>query len=481
VAKEVHVSIQESEHKKRGRARNRVSRSLQEGKLPGMHDVARARGLIIRERQHSIFSDAWIPLAIIILIAGIIAGRNAAVIAVGVGMIVIAAVSSTWRRFALSGVTYVREYDQTHAFPGEPITVTLTITNAKPLPLTWLRFTDTAPIAPIQAGHLAVVASEITGNYQLQTTLSVNSYEKTRRNLSFRFPVRGFYNIGPVSYLSGDIFTLFTIEREYRYIDTLVIYPQIWTLETLELPAKEMFGEIKVRRSLFTDPVKTQGIRDYQPQDRFRDVHWKATARKGDLQTKVYEPTSGMNVVTFLNVATFPKHWMGFDPDLLERAISVVASICNYAAEQKWGIGMYANGSIPGSDQPIRVAPGHSPDQIVKILEALAAVTEFATGSIDILMHKESTQLPQAATFVLVTAVVTEEMLVALLRLRKAGRRITLISMAEEVPPRDLPGILAYHLPKSTPAFAQEQETESPTEKALNQIPTPSTILNSGR
>ncbi len=479
MADEIYVSIQESEHKKRGRARSRVSRSLREGKLPGMHDVAKARGLIIRERQNSIFSDAWIPLAFIILAAGLITGRNAAVLSVGIGMIVIAAVSSTWRRFALLGVTYVREYDRTHAFPGEPITVTLSITNAKPLPLTWLRFTDAAPIAPTQAGHMAVVASEISGHYQLQTTLSINSYEKTQRTLTFRFPVRGYYNIGPVRYLSGDIFTLFTIEREHRYIDSLVIYPKVWPLETLQLPAKEMFGELKVQRSLFTDPIKTQGIRDYQPQDRFRDVHWKATARKGDLQTKVYEPTSGMNVVTFLNVATFPKHWMGFDPDVLERAISVVASICNYAAEEKWGVGVYANGSVPGSDQPIRVAPGRSPDQIVRILEALAAVTEFATGSIEILMHKESSRLPWATTLVLVTAVVTDDLLVALLRLRQAGRKITLISMTQEPPPGDLRGILTYHVPKTAPAFTEEQAADTPTEAALNRVPTPDSVLNS--
>ena len=69
---------------------------------------------------------------------------------------------------------------------------------------------------------------------------------------------------------------------------------------------------------------------------------------------------------------------MGFDPILLERAISVAASISNFAADNKWGVGLFANGSIPGSDQPIRVAPSRSPDQLIHILEALAAVTEFA-------------------------------------------------------------------------------------------------------
>ena len=274
-------------------------------------------------------------------------------------------------------------------------------------------------------------------------------------------------------YLSGDIFTLFTIEREHQYLDRLIVYPKVWPLETLSLPAKEMFGEIDVRRSLFVDPIKTQGIRDYQPQDRLRDVHWKATARRGNLQTKVYEPSSGMSVVTFLNVATYARHWMGYDSDLLERAVSVAASITSYCAEQKWGIGVYANGSVPRSDQPIRVPPGRSPDQLMRILEALAAVTEFATGSIEILMHRESTRIPWAATLVLVTGIVTEEMLVGLLRLKEAGRRVTLISLAEEAPPQQLEGILAYHIPSTTPAFRRDAPRGSETEVALGKIPSP--------
>lgn len=473
---EITVYIEESERKRRQRARTHISEALQEGRLPGMHDIAAARGLVIRERENSIFSDAWLPIAIIILTVGLLAGRNVAVLSVGIGLILIVLTSSAWRRLSLIGVTYERNLDRTHAFPGETIKANLMIRNAKPLPLTWLQFKDTSPIAPLEAGELAVFASEISGRYTLQTTVAMSGFEKTNREVTFNFPKRGFYNLGPVRYLSGDIFTLFTIEREHNYLDTVVIYPRLWPLDALELPAKEMFGEIPVKRSLFTDPVKTQGIRDYQPQDRFRDVHWKATARRGNLQTKVYEPISGMSVVVFLNVATYPKHWMGFDPNLLERAISVTASICNHAAEQKWTIGVYANGTVPGSDQPIRVPPGQSPDQIVHILEALAAVTEFATGSIEGLMQRQSARLPWSSILVLVTAVVTEEMLVGLIKLREAGRPVTLISLAKDPLPTNLDNILCYHIPPTSQVFQSESTHSSPTEAALNRIPVPKLV-----
>ncbi|HSG15432.1 MAG TPA: DUF58 domain-containing protein [Anaerolineae bacterium] len=472
---EIQFQVRENEARIKRRARQRVRDAIRAGKMPDEQQVARARGLILRERQNSIFSEAWIPMAFLIITGGLIANRNAAVVAIGVGMILIFLVSNWWKRIALVGVTYERGFDRNHVFPGEPVIMRLTITNRKPVPLTWLQFKDQVPLAPKEAGKLAVISSEVSETFTLETSLSANAYQRTYRTVQFHFPKRGFYEFGPVRYVSGDVFTLFTIEREHQYLNRLIVYPKVWPLETLSLPAKEMFGEINVRRSLFTDPIKTQGIRDYQTQDRFRDIHWKATARRGHLQTKVYDPSSGMTVVAFLNVATYAKHWMGYDSDLLERAVSVAASITSYCAEQKWGVGVYANGSIPRSDQPIRVPPGRSPDQLMHILEALAAVTEFATGSIELLMYRESKRLPWEATLVLVTGVVTEEMLVAMMRLKEAGRRVTLISLARDAPPQ-LDGILAYHVPSKTAVFQPHESKGSETEVALGNIPDPARL-----
>jgi uncharacterized protein (DUF58 family) len=474
---ELYVIVRESKAKEERRERAQALRNFRDGRVPGTDELAKARGVIVRERENSIFSEAWLPLAFLFLIIGLVAGRSAPFLAIGIGLVIIFALSSWWKRASLVGVSYERSFDRNHVFPGERVRMTVTMSNRKPLPLTWLQFRDELPIAPDSADGISILASEITGSYILENTLSMNGFERAQRSVNLSFPRRGFYQLGPVQYLSGDIFTLFTIERQHRYVDTIVVYPRVWPLEELELPARELFGEIKVHHSLFSDPIKTQGIRDYQAQDRFRDVHWKATAKRNDLQTKVYEPTSGMNVIAFLNVATYPKHWMGFDPKLLERAISVTASITRFAAEQKWGIGVFANGSVPGSDQPIRVPPGRAPDQLVRILEALAAVTEFATGSIELLMHRESPRLPWSATLVLITAVVTEEMLIGLMRLGEAGRRIALISLADEPPPKDVRGIRVYHVPSNAPAFQQSRQGDSTTETALSSVPTPEPVF----
>jgi uncharacterized protein (DUF58 family) len=58
-----------------------------------------------------------------------------------------------------------------------------------------------------------------------------------------------------------------------------------------------------------------------------RQVHWKATARRGSLQAKTYDPSANRPLALFLNVDTHEHLWEGYDPDLQEFAVTVAASL----------------------------------------------------------------------------------------------------------------------------------------------------------
>jgi len=413
-----------------------------------------AKGPGQQERTDTIFSEAWIPIAFLFLIVGLIFGRNPAAIAVGLTLLLIVVVGGWWNRRSLQHVDYSRHYDRTHVFPGEPVTITFSLANRKFLPLTWLQVRDQLPVAPVDASEFAVKTSEMTRRYMIEHSTSIGSFSEIRQEVKIAFSKRGYYFLGPTELNSGDLFTMFTSRRRFDYRERLVVYPPVWTMEQLDLPARQMFGELRARRSLFTDPIQVRGIRHYRPGDRFRDIHWKATAVRRELQTKINEPSTGMSVVLFLNVTTFRQHWMGFDPEKLEAAVSVTASIADYAARRKWQLGLMANGTVPGSDQPIRVRPGSSRDQLMHVLESLAAVTAFATGSITDLMLRESPGIPFAATFVLVTPLITGQMQAGLARLVKAGRRVVIVGVGSESLNEFELSLPSYAVPDDSPLFA---------------------------
>jgi len=215
----------------------------------------------------------------------------------------------------------------------------------------------------------------------------------------------------------------------------------------LQLPSKNPFGDVRATQSLFEDPLRTVGIREWQVWDSQRRVHWKATARHQQLLSRVYEPSEELQVQIFLNTTTFERHWHGYIPELQERAISVAGSLAALADEQRLPVGVIANGVLPGSDQPIRLLPGRNPYQLLRILELLAAVTPYASQPIEVLLLDEAPKMPWGATLVVVTAIAHEALLATLIDLAAAGRRLVLFTLAEEPPRQLLSPIQVYHLP----------------------------------
>ncbi|MBC7251498.1 MAG: DUF58 domain-containing protein, partial [Anaerolineae bacterium] len=396
-------------------------------------------------RVLGMFNDTWIALTLVIILIGLVA-RQQGLLVIAALLLTVLPVAWLWNRYALSGIQYERTLSERRVFLGEKVELTVRIANRKLLPLSWLQVDDEFPTAVTLEGDELEPSSQMERGF-LSNFLSMRWYERVSRRYHLRCEQRGYFQLGPARLQSGDIFGLFTAKATAPHLDWLIVYPRIWPLAELGLPPKDPFGEFKSRQRMFEDPSRTIGVRDHQPQDSFRRIHWKATARRQALQSKIYEPSTSHNLVIFLNVATFAKHWEGTRPALLERTISTAASIASYGIEQRYIVGLVANGSLPRSDQPIKVLPSRNPRQLTRILEMLAAVHPLATVSYERLLTTESPKLPWGATLVLVTAVTSEELMVTLLRLREAGRRLVLISLADEPPDQVPEGILTYHVP----------------------------------
>ena len=427
------------------------------------------------------FGKAWIQLGLLLIAAGLIFDIKSLLV-ISAFLLTVVPIAWWWNRRSLQGVTYERVLGERRAFPGEVLDLTLRVGNQKLLPLGWLEVEDRWPMAllPEDAELFPSVIGQM-GTFR--TAFSIGWFERINRRYHLRCMRRGFYPLGPVDLKSGDIWGLFSEERVQKDLQWVIVYPQVLPLPALGFPPKQPFGEVKATWRIFEDPSRAVGIRDHQPEDSFRHIHWKASARRQDLQVKVYEPTTSHNLVLFVNVATFAHHWQGTKPLLLEQVIAMAASICNYGIEARQVVGLLANGSIPHSDQPIKVLPSRRPDQLARLLEALAAVTSFTTSSIESLLLTESPRLPWGATLVVVTGVVTEALLAALVRLHKVGRRVVLVSLEEDEEDKGLdsaelslaytlpPEIRVYHLPASELPFDQALMGEA--EEWAPEVPPP--------
>lgn len=396
------------------------------------------------------FSDAWVILGVILSIIGV-AGNNAFFTAAGVALWVFAGIGWLWNALSLWGLYYERRFSEVRAFQGETVELSLQVRNQKPLPLTWLNIHDTfppeLPIIDKRHDQKSMIVNPATNLAEFHSFWMPGAFQQVARQYTIDCTVRGFHDFGPAQVNTGDGFGFFDSKAHLPGKQRLIVYPKLYTVAELRLPSKNPFGELRAPHSLFEDPLRTVGIREWQSQDSQRRVHWKATARHQQLLSRIYEPSEEIQLLLFLNVATMERHWHGYLPELQERAISVAGSLAALASEQRLAVGLIANGALPGGDQPIRQLPGRNPNQLIRILELLAAVTPFATAPIEALLVEEAPRLPWGATMIVVTAIAHEGLLAALLELAEAGRRVVLFTLAEEPPRKLLPNVLVYHLP----------------------------------
>lgn len=384
----------------------------------------------------------WVAVGIVLLAAVLL--RNSLLLTMGLILLLIGLASMLWSRYCLAAVSYRRRLGSNRLFFGEQTDLWIEVTNAKPLPLAWLRCEDEIPGALIIEPETRI-SRYSTARRMMVNLFSVRWYERVTRRYRVTGTHRGAWAFGPVQLMSGDIFG-FSVKREtIPDTDTLLVYPRIVPLNTLGLPARHPFGEDRAERRVIEDPIRLMGVRDYQQGDSFRHIHWKASARRQDLQTKVFEPSASRLFLIFLNVDTFRNRLEGADPELREYAISAAASIGRWAWEKGETVGLYSNGSLPGGGR-LRIPAGSRPDQAVRILEGLARMRIVSLGSIEQILQIETESLRYGSTIVVVTSVVDEVLERPLLDLRRRGHAVVVVHVGHEPPTRQIPGVRVYHI-----------------------------------
>ncbi len=351
---------------------------------------------------------------------------NQAIFGLGLILSVALLTSWAWARWCLANLSVERYFSQTRAFWGKSVAMSHVIINNKPLPLPWIAVEDQYPVAlkMISQAHPYAARLRMMG---FSAAFSLAWYERVTRHYTFLCTARGEYEFGPLEIKSGDIFGLFRRTATVELPGTLLVYPRYVPVEQLGIPARQPFGDHKSTQMIVTDPLRLRAVREYAYGDNPRHIHWKATARRGALQTRLFEPSATPQLYVFLNQDTFVHMFEGLDAQTLELTISVAASVANYALEEGWMVGMQINTFAVASDRQVKVPPSRDSGQLTRILESLARIKGWSGLPMEELIRAQRYSLPRGATLVVVTGIVTADMLDVLLSLRRAGHPVTLI------------------------------------------------------
>jgi uncharacterized protein (DUF58 family) len=392
---------------------------------------------------------SYLPLIVgVLFLIGVILGQIPLLL-IAFLLLLVWGTTRLWERYALTRIEYHRRLSSKRAFFGEELLLELEVANRKPLPLPWVEIDDEIP-EEITFLKGKTTQSHKTARVHLTSLLSLGWYHRVKRLYPIRCDQRGYFTFGPTRICSGDLFGFSRQEIEFSDIDRLIVYPRIVPLEQPGIPSKQPLGDIRTKRHIFQDPVLTMGVRDYHFGDSLKRIHWKTTARIGKLQTKVFEPTTSVDMGIFLDVRTVQPPGWGLVAQSLELGVMAAASIANHAMSAGYRVGLYANQRRQPIGELVRIPPSQHADQMVYILEALAQIHSSESMPIARFVSLESRNLPWGSTLVLITAVPTETLLATLLRMKRAGRRVALVIVGGSEMP-NLGGLPVYRISDDVP------------------------------
>ncbi len=382
-----------------------------------------------------------LALLVVLLLVSVVA-RETALFLLALALLLADGLSRLWERYCLTRVGYRRHFSHRQVPFGEDVELEIEVVNRKLLPLAWLESEDEVPSELLPSrGH--TYSSHKPKRLLLANLLAFRPYERVRRRYTLPCRVRGEHVFGPLRLRSGDLFGFVTREQDVDLIETVVVYPRVLPLADLGLPARQPLGDLRARSWLFENPTRIAGAREYRPGDGLRRIHWAATARTQQLQSKVYEATTSHKVGVFLDLATDGGRWWGqlYDPDVLELTIIAAASIASWAIEQGYQVGLYTNGMHRWSWGDVAVEPGGDPAQLERVLVALGRLQPFAVKRFEDVLAEEVRHLPFGSTLVVVAAELSPEVVDALRALRGRGHAVTVVLAGRQDVAGSLDGI----------------------------------------
>jgi uncharacterized protein (DUF58 family) len=362
---------------------------------------------------------------------------------------------------------------------NDHIGVSLDLVNTGALPIPWVLLEDALPERALMYDPPSLDVQ----NSRIKLTMLKPNQNK-RLQYSFICNRRGYYQLGPTILETGDLFGL---HRRYQIAAApqfLTVYPRIVPLDGYDLASRRPIGEIKMTHRLFEDPTRIAGVRAYQAGDPLNRIHWRATARTGQLHSKIYEASSvaGVTIMMEFRREAYPQD---SEPFRSELAVTAATSIANAVQVMGQQIGFITNGRdaadrirLEGWDgntvaletreaaraaaeidekndrlQPVQIPTRRDSEQFHRIRETLARV-ELTDGlTLAQLVIEAQSRIPRDATVLVIIPGNNDQTTITLQNMARRGFAVSVmvntfdpLDYAKISSPLISAGIETYHL-----------------------------------
>ncbi|HHT05006.1 MAG TPA: DUF58 domain-containing protein [Hydrogenispora sp.] len=308
------------------------------------------------------------------------------------------------RKVALN-LRVVRAVIKGQGFVGDDLRIKIRVVNPTMFPVPWCRAEHSfSQLSADRSSHL----------------FSLPSGGQAEIDLKVRGERRGVYLLPPSRLFFGDHWGLTEQSMTATGEEKITIFPPVRPLQGFAMSRRSPVGPYRLHYSLYEDPTRLQGSREYLPGDSLKKMHWPNVARTGILQVKEWETTLTSDYGIFLNLREedLPTNAWYF---LTEFLVELAASLSHFFAVQNETIAFYCNGKPFGAGEgPFRLPPKRGRHLVEKILTYLAGVSPGQGQAVEV-FFREAARLPARSILLFLTPVITPVMVEKAAHLRRNG------------------------------------------------------------
>jgi uncharacterized protein (DUF58 family) len=261
-------------------------------------------------------------------------------------------ISYFWAVGLGKNVRLVREMRYGFAQVGDRLEERFTLKNAGLFPVIWAEVVDHSTFPEYQASQVRAVDATGATRWQLSTVCTQ----------------RGMFELGPTTILMGDPLGFYTVELHYPATSSVLVTPPVLKLPTIRIASGGRSGRGRPRPNAPDRTVSASTLREFNPGDPLRWIHWPTTARKNSIFVRLFDGTPASDWFIFVDMAKAVQVGVGAD-STLEHSVILAASLAANGLDSGIPVGLAANG-----EPPIWLAPHLGGDQQWEILRALAQI-----------------------------------------------------------------------------------------------------------
>ncbi len=331
-------------------------------------------------------------------------------------IIIVSMITERWDELGSKNVYVQRYFDKKRVKINDDIVMTTEVINKKWLPLPWVLIQARVPKTfAFKRSKIAPRLEDEDMQYSMVTSLLF--FEKVKRHDVFQCTHRGYYSLYDLDIVIGDYFGFKKAIKKVKQPVYLMVYPEIIPLKKLVIPLNSLMGDVSVKRWISPDPLLPLGTRGYTTSDSFNAIDWKATARHGHLQVKLYDYTADPAIMVFVDVQAHDVYWQGSNASAVEKNVMIAASIIEDALIAKIPVGLCHNALDMLGKIGTVIEPAANDKQRELLLDGLTLVTAHRGCDMGELIRKRASSIGKETVLVCIVCFLTEGMLLTLNKL----------------------------------------------------------------